>query len=105
MLKRARLAVQTSCWRFSSGSAEIVELRLDAFERAAAHRKDMAIGLALLETDRRIGPREHPVHGEAIGRPIGPMMPDSAAIPSFGRLIGPCTINSAPGSVRNRQGR
>lgn len=31
----------------------------------------MAIRLALLEADRRARPGEHPVHGEAVGRPIG----------------------------------
>src|SRR5258705_5879371 len=31
------------------------------------------------------------------------MMPDNATIPSFGRLIGPCTISSAPGSVPGKE--
>src|SRR5262245_46373123 len=30
--------------------------------------------------------------------------PQSGAMPSFGRFIGPCTMRSYPGSVRNRQG-
>jgi hypothetical protein len=36
------------------------------------------------------------------GDQSAPITPESAAIASFGRLIGPYTISSAPGSVLNR---
>jgi hypothetical protein len=39
------------------------------------------------------------------GDQSAPITPESAAIASFGRLIGPYTISSAPGSVLNRHGR
>ena len=47
------------------------QFRLDGFHRAKLHRKDVAIRLALFEphADFRLG--EDPVHGEAVGRPIG----------------------------------
>jgi len=39
------------------------------------------------------------------GDQSAPITPEGAAIASFGRLIGPYTISSAPGSVLNRHGR
>src|SRR6476646_3227983 len=47
-------------------SGEHLKLRLDVFDLAAPHWKNVAIRLALLEADRRARPREHPVHGEAV---------------------------------------
>src|SRR6476620_12349653 len=52
-------------------SGEHLKLRLDVFDLAAPHWKNVAIRLALLEADRRARPREHPVHGEAVRRPVG----------------------------------
>src|SRR6476620_5370153 len=46
-------------------------LKLDVFDLAAPHWKNVTIRLALLEADRRARPGEHPVHGEAVRRPVG----------------------------------
>src|SRR4029077_15746469 len=47
------------------------QLRIERFDLLAFDWKDVAIGLALLEAYRDARAREHPVHGERKGRPVG----------------------------------
>ena len=79
------------------------QLRIERFDLLAFDWKDVAIVLALLEAyrDARRANIQFMVNGK--GDQSVSITPQSGAISSFGRFIGPCTMRSYPGSVRNRQ--
>ena len=85
----SRDRLQASNAALSPGSSSIGRIRgSNAFDHAALDREEEAEGLILLEPDPLIGPGEAPVHGEAVGRPVGLDHPAQRRDAVLGRVRG-----------------